>query len=66
MNMYPENGKMERESSDARDGDDGGPPPGAVKRAWSRPQVRVVELSNMKSGVAPGNSEWSNYNPDLS
>ena len=65
MNVDPETGKMERESSDARDGDDGGPP-GAVKRAWSRPRVRVVVLSNMKSGIAPGNSEWSNYNPDLS
>ena len=53
MNVDPETGKMERESSDARDGDDGRPP-GTVKREWSRPQVRVVVLSNMKSGGSPG------------
>ena len=49
--MNPETGKRERESSDARGGDDGKGTPGAVKRAWSRPRVRLVVLGHTLSGT---------------
>ena len=68
MDMNPENGKRERESSDARDGDDGSPPPAAVKRAWSKPRVQLVTLSEVSGGTLPGDSgvEHGGYNPNLS
>ena len=68
MDVNLEAGKRERESLDARDCDDGSPPPAAVKRAWSKPRVRLVTLSNVSGGTLPGKSgvEHGGYNPNLS
>ena len=67
MDMNLETGKRERESSDARNGDDGKPPSGAVKRAWSKPRVRLVTLSHVTTGDQVGgeNYELGPYNPDV-
>ena len=69
--MNQETGKRERDSLDARDGDDGGreKTPGSVKRAWSKPRVRLVVLSNTLTGTTRAidiNVEVGQYNPSAS